>query len=185
MRRPLLCVVPALLLLVGCGSGKLTSKTATALISPDYPVMVPVKVPKHAMAEKGSPDLSKIETINGLLTPSGWFKIQRREEGMKVHFDYAPSPSAPKTLRTTAAGFEAPAAEVTFVRALRPQGSGSHFKVPYLVRLERPTALFGLYQFLHPQARIGDTKPRHARIDHQGKDWALMDTDEEFKSKNQ
>ena len=184
MTRRLQYVAPALLLLLACGSDKLTPKIAEALISPDYPVVVPVKVPRHAMAEKGSPELSKIETINGLLTPSGWFKIQRREEGTKVHFDYAPSTSAPKTVRTTAAGFEAPTAEVTFVRPLRPQGSGSHLKVSYRVRLERPTALFALYQFLHPQARIGDTKPRHARIDRQGKNWALMDTDEEFKSKN-
>lgn len=184
MTRRLLCAAPALFLMTACGSDKLNPKTANALISPDYPVVVPVKVPKHAMAEKGSAELSKIETINGFLSPSGWFKIQRREEGSKVHFDYAPSPSAPKTVRTTAAGFEAPAAEVTFVRALPPKGSGANLKVPYLVRLERPTALFALYQFLHPQARIGDTKPRHARIDRQGKDWALMDTDEEFKSKN-
>lgn len=184
MRRPLLCVAPALLLIVGCGSDKLTSKTATALISPDYPVIVPVKVPKHAMGDKGSAELAKIETINGLLTRSGWFSIQRREEGTKVHFDYAPSGSAPATLRATPAGFEAPAAEATFVKVLRPEGSSKDLKVPYQIRLERPTALFPLFQFLHLQARIGETKQRHARIQRQGKDWALLDTDEDFKTKN-
>lgn len=179
-RRPLY-VAPALLLLMACGSDKLTPKIAEALISPDYPVVVPVKVPKHAMAEKGSPELSKIETINGLLTPSGWFRIQRREEGTKVHFDYAPSPSAPTTVQPTSIGFNAPAVQIFFVKALRPEGSGPNLKVPYQVRLEKTTALFPLFQLLHPKA----DRLRHARIIHQGKDWALMDTDEEFKSKNQ
>lgn len=182
-RRPVFAV-PVLLLMAACGSDKLTPKTAEALIRPDYPVVVPVKVPKQAVAEKGSPELARFETINGLLGQSGWFKIQKREEGTKVRFEYAPSPSAPNTLRTTSTGFEAPAAEATFVKVLRPEGSGGNLKVPYQIRLERPTPLFPLFAFLHPQARIGEVKARHARIDRQGKDWALMDTDEEFKTRN-
>lgn len=183
MSRPLGFLAPALILLTGCGSNSLNQKTAVALISPDYPVMVPVKVPKQASAAKGSPELTRMESINTLLTQSGWFAIQRREEGAKVHFAYAPLASAPSTVRATPAGFEAPAAEATFVKALRPQGSGGKLKVPYQIRLERPTALFPLFQYLHPQVRLGETKQRFARIDRQGKDWALMDTDEEFRAK--
>mgnify|MGYP001612317308 CR=1 FL=1 len=78
----LVYVVPALVLLTACGPGKLDKKIAEALIKPDYPVIVPVKVPKHSKAEKGSSDLARFETINGLLAQTGWFKIQRREEGV-------------------------------------------------------------------------------------------------------
>lgn len=184
MTRRLMYAAPALLLMTACGSDKLNPKTAEALIRPDYPVLVPVKVPKQAVAEKGSAELARFETINGLLSQSGWFKIQRREEGTKVHFDYAPSPAAPGSVRSTSAGFEAPAVEAAYVKLLRHEGSGASFRVTYQIRLERPTPLFPLFHHLHPQARLGETKDRHARIDRQGKDWALMETDEEFKTKN-
>jgi hypothetical protein len=181
--RPVLAI-PVLLLAVACGPGKLNKKLAEALIKPDYPVVVPVKVPRQAVAEKGSPELARFETINGHLQKSGWFRIERREEGTKIRFEYSPSASAPNAVQVTSKGFDAPAAEAAFVRVLRPEGRGENWKVTYQVRLERPTALFPLFQFLHPQARLGETKERHARIDRQGKNWALMDTDEDFKSRN-
>lgn len=174
-------ILPALVLLSACGSGGLKPRTAEALIRPDYPAMAPVKVPRHAAAVKDSPELARFEAINAQLAQSGWFKINRKEEHATIQFEYLPAASAPATLRTTAKGFEAPAAEVAFVKVLRAEGSGRAYKVAYQVRLEKPTALFPLFQFLHPGARIGDVKERHARIDRQGKDWALMDTDEEFK----
>lgn len=181
--RPVLAA-SVVLMLVACGPGKLNKKIAEALIKPDYPVVVPVKVPRQAAAEKGSPELARVESINGLLVKSGWFRIERREEGTKVRFEYAPSSAAPGSIRVTTIGFEAPAAEAAFVRVLRPEGKGDKLKVPYEIRLERPTPLFPLFQFLHPQARLGETKARHARIDRQGKNWALMDTDEAFKTGN-
>lgn len=179
-----LVLFPALVLLAGCGSSKLDNSVAEKLIKPDYPVVAPIKVPRHAGAEKGSSEYQRIETINGLLGKSAAFTIQRREEGNRVSYDYALAPGAPSSIRTTDKNFLLPAAEVTFARISRIEAKGDRYRVTYQIRLAKPTTHFGLFQFLHPQARLGDTKDRHALIEKQGGNWALMETDEEFKGKD-
>jgi hypothetical protein len=47
--------------------------------------------------------------------------------------------------------------------------------------LTRPTANFPLFQALHPDVRMGDSKDRHASYRKEGRNWILQDTDETFK----
>lgn len=49
------------------------------------------------------------------------------------------------------------------------------------IRLTRPTAQFSLFQALHPDVKIGDTKERHAFHKKEGRSWVLQDTDEFFR----
>ncbi len=183
MRPRVLLAAPALAFLAACGADKLTPAIAQKLIAPDYPVIVPVRVPKHAQAEKGSEEHKRLEAINALLGKSGAIAIQSREEGTKVEYQYRLAPGAPASVKTTDKGFNLPAAEATFVKVLRAEGGGSRYRVTYQIRLAKPTPNFPLLQFLHPNFRLGDTHDRVATIERQGRDWALLDTNEEFKTK--
>jgi hypothetical protein len=180
MRRLVLLPLSALVLLVGCGSSnKLTPSIAEKLIAPDYPVMVPIKVPKVAKAAKGSAEFQKIETINGMLTKGGAFTLDRQEQGDQVTYTYQPAAGAPGVVAQEKTWL-LPAAEATFVKVTRIEPKDGHFLAQYQIRLAKPTPHFGLLQFLHPQVRMGDTKDRHALIERRGNEWALMRTDEDF-----
>lgn len=182
MRRAALLSAPALVLLAACGSSdKLTPALADKLIAPDYPVMVPIRVPKQASAAKGSAELQRMETINGLLTKGGTFTVDRQEKGDQVTFTYQPAPGA-KGIVAQDKNWLLPAAEATYVKATRAVNKGGQYQITYQIRLAKPTPHFGLMQFLHPNVKIGDTKDRHAVIERQGDNWALMKTDEEFKT---
>lgn len=184
MRRSVLLTVPALLILTACGSkgGKLTPEIAEKLIAPDYPVIVPIKVPKVGKAKKGSAEHTKIDAINALLAKGGAFKIDRQESGDQITWTYEPLPGA-KDIVAGDQTWLIPAAEGTYVKATRIEPKDGNWLVRYQIRLTKPTAHFPLFQLLHPNAKIGDTKDRHARIERKGNEWGLLKTDEDFKPK--
>jgi len=175
--------IPVILLLslLACGSAKLSRREAEKDIRQDYPVQVVIQVPEGARAAAGSPELAKLAKLQEGLTHSGWFSVDRRTEGNQEVFSFKPTPSAPKALRPAAKGWELPAAQAVFVRALDLQTSGDSARVTYEIRLSNPTHEFALFQTLHPDARIGQTKQRHALYRKEGRSWILQETDETLK----
>ena len=179
--RLLLLLVPVLAVALACGSARLSRREAEEDIRKDYPVVVAITVPERASAIKGSPDHARLVALQEELTRTGWFTVGRTPEGDREAFAFRLSPSAPKTVRTSAKGFQLPAAEAEFVRAtgLEPTRDGA--RVTYQIRLVRPTSLFRLFQDLHPAVHVGETKDRHASYRREGRSWILQDTDESFR----
>jgi len=178
MRR--LLILPALVLTLACGSSRLSRREAESDIKKDYPVMVAVRVPENSSAVKGSAEHAKLVRMQEQVTKNGWFAVFRTEEGDRERFTFKILPQAPKDFRTSTKGVEIPAAEAQFVRATRLEPTRDGAKVTYQVRLERPTAYFPVFQALY-NAKIGDTKDRHATYRKEGRSWILQDTDESFK----
>jgi len=174
-------LIPALAMLLGCGSSHLTRREAENDIGKDYPVQVSVTVPETASAIKGSPEHAKLVALEEAVKPQGYFTVDRAAEGDRERFAFKPGPKAPKDLRLTAKGYELPAAQAEFVRASNMQFVRKEARVTYQVRLAKPTAYFGLFQTLHPGVRIGETKDRHASYRKEGRSWILQDTDETLK----
>ena len=177
--RPLL-ILPVLVFTLACGSSKLSRREAESDIKKDYPVSVAIRVPENASAVKGSPEHAKLVHLQEVITKNGWFVGLRTEEGDRERFNFKILPQAPKDFRTATKGIEIPAAEAEFVRATRLEPTRDGAKVTYQVRLARPTAYFPAFQALY-NAKIGDTKERHATYRKEGRSWILQDTDETFK----
>lgn len=174
-------ILPALLLFVACGASKLGKSEAEKDIRQDYPVQVTVHVPRTTSAIKGSPDHAKLVALQEALAKTGWFAIQRRPEGDRERFNFKPTSSAQSFLRTNEKGYAIPAAEAEFVKALGNKPTKEGLTVTYQIRLARPTPQFTLFQTLHPDVKIGDTKTRHAFYRKEGRAWVLQRTDEFFR----
>ena len=177
--RPFL-VIPALALTLACGSSKLSKREAESDIKKDYPVSVAIRVPENASAIKGSPEHARLVKMQETLIKNGWFVVFRTEEGDRERFNFKILPQAPKDFRTAAKGIEIPAAEAQFVRSTRMEPTRDGAKVTYQVRLANPTPYFPTFQALY-NAKIGDTKERHAIYRKEGRSWILQSTDEAFK----
>lgn len=185
-----LSFLPAVLILAAataCSRGELTKATAEKLIKPDYPAVVPVRVPKVATVEKGSDRFVTLQRIHAALQKEGYVDIQTREEGSKVTYTYTLTAKAPSTTKTTEQNYRIPAAEVQFVRIVRvessPKGDPRTGRAAYEVKLANPTPLFPLFQTLYPGAQLGQTKVRVADFDRQDGRWGLLKTDESFAPK--
>lgn len=174
-------MAPALVLLTACGSSRLSRREAERDIRQDYPVVVPIHVPARTAAASGSPEATKLIAAQDALRKTGWFAAEHHTEGAQEVFTFNALPSAPKVVRPSANGWDIPAAEASFVRATRREGNGDSARVTYLIRLQKPTAQFGLFQSLHPGVRIGETKERHATYRREGRSWILQGTDETFR----
>jgi hypothetical protein len=182
MRR--LLILSVLLLVMGCGSSKLSRTEAEKDLRQDYPVVVDIRVPESASAIKGSPEHAKLVTMQEQLARTGWFTIERKAEGDRERFSYKLAPAAPSFIHASVKGLSIPAAEAEFVKALRLEPERDGLKVTYQIRLAKPTAQFGLFQALHPDVKIGDVKERHAMYKRNGRSWVLQETDETFKKGN-
>lgn len=183
MRRALLA--PAVLILLACGSSKLQRAEAERDIKKDYPVMVMVPVPARVSAEKGSEAHKKLLLLHDNLAKTGWFSIQRNDQGKREEFTYQLNPNAPKAaMAAPSGGFQVKAAEAVFVRATRLDPAGNGQVVTYQIRLVNPTPQFPLFEALHPGVKIGEMHDRHATYQKQGRDWVLMGTDEKFMKAN-
>ncbi|WP_243301347.1 hypothetical protein [Geothrix oryzisoli] len=177
--RPAL-LLPILLLTLACNS-KLERTRAEDLIRKDYPVVVPVTVPEKASAEKGSPEHLRLAALRESLDKSGWFDSAVQAEGSRETFSFRLKPSAPKDIKAAPKGFSMPAAQAVFVRTVRLEPTREGARVTYEIRLDSPTAQFPLFQSLHPDARIGQTKQRHATFERRRGSWELTGTDEAFR----
>ncbi|MDP2877011.1 MAG: hypothetical protein Q8O00_12565 [Holophaga sp.] len=175
-----LLLLPALVLTLACGSSKLSQREAESDIKKDYPVQVSLRVPESASAVKGSSEHAKLVHLQEVVTKGGWFVTTRTEEGDRERFTFKILPQAPKDFRTSAKGFEIPAAEAEFVRSTRMEPTRDGAKVTYQIRLARPTAYYPAFQAVY-NVKIGDTKNRHATYRKDGRSWILQDTDETFK----
>jgi hypothetical protein len=178
MRRLLL--LPVIALVLACGSSKLSRAEAEKDLRQDYPVVVDIRVAEASVAITGSPEHAKLVAMADQLARTGWFTLERMLEGDRERFLYKLDPAAPKFVRTSPKGFSIPAAEAEFVKALRLEPERGGFRVTYQIRLVKPSAQFGLFQALHPEVKIGDTKERHARYKRDGRSWVLQGTDETF-----
>jgi len=185
MRRmlvlPVLATTLACASFLACGASRLTRSEAERDIRKDYPVVVPVPVPGSAKAVKGSPEHARLVALTEAAGKTGWFKVERSTTGDHEQFQFKVTPSAPKSLHPTANGFQLPAAEVEFVRAVDLASNRDGAKVTYQIRLVRPTPAFPLFQAIHPGVRAGETKDRHALYRREGRNWVLQHTDEAFK----
>lgn len=179
MRRFLAIVL--LLPILACGTAKLSKREAEEDIRQDYPVQVVIQVPENARAAAGSTELARLVGLQEGLAKTGWFTAERRSEGAQDVFSFKASPSAPKSMRLAAKGWELPVAQAVFVRAVELQTSGNSARVTYEIRLSNPTPAFSLFQSLYPDARIGQTKQRHALYRKDGHSWVLQETDETLK----
>ena len=176
--RPAL-LLPVLLLTLACSS-KLERAKAEDLIRKEYPVAVPVTVPEKASAEKGSPEHLRLAALRESLDKSGWFDSSVSTEGARESFTFRLKPSAPKDIKAAPKGFSLPAAEAVFVRAVRMEPTREGARVTYEIRLDKPTAQFPIFQSLHPDAKIGQSKQRHATFERRRGGWELTGTDEAF-----
>src|SRR5512133_1449251 len=177
--RPAL-LLPVLLLTVACSS-KLERGKAEDLIRKGYPVVVPITVPEQASAEKGSPEHLRLVTLKESLDKTGWFDSTAQTEGVRETFTFRLKPSAPKDIKAAPKGFSMPAAEAVFVRAVRLEPTREGVRVTYEIRLDKPTAQFPIFQAVHPDAKIGQTKQRHATFERRRGSWELTGTDETFR----
>jgi hypothetical protein len=178
MRRLLL--LPVFALVLACGTSKLSRAEAEKDLRQDYPVVVDIRVPEASGAITGSPEHGKLVALADQLAKTGWFTLERRIEGDRERFLYKLDPAAPKFVRTGPKGFSIPAAEAEFVKALQLEPQRDELRVTYQIRLVKPSAQFGLFQALHPEVKIGDTKERHAKYRKESRSWVLQSTDETF-----
>jgi len=179
MRR--LVLLPVLLLTLACSS-KLDRSKAEDLIRKDYPVVVPVTVPEKATAEKGSPAHLRLTTLKENLEASGWFTCELKAEAGQETFTFRLKPDAPKAIKAAPkGGFLMPAAEAAFVRATKMEPTREGARVMYEIRLEKPTAQFPLFQALHQDVKVGQTKIRYATFEKKKGAWELTGTDEVFR----
>jgi len=178
MRTTLL--LPVLLLTLACSS-KLDRSKAEDLIRKDYPVIVPVTVPEKASAEKGSPAYLRLTALKENLDKSGWFESLAKTEGGQETFAFRLKLDAPKTIKAAPQGFSIPAAEAAFVRAVKMEPTREGARVIYEIRLEKPTAQFPLFEALHQEVKVGQTKVRHATFERKNGSWVLTATDEVFR----
>jgi hypothetical protein len=172
-------LLPFLLLTLACSS-KLERGKAEDLIRKAYPVMVPVLIPEQALAEKGSPEHLRLQALKENLDGSGWFVSTVSQDGPRERFSFRLKPDAPKTIKAAPKGFSMPAAQAVFVRAVRMEPTREGARVTYEIRLEQPTAQFPVFLALHPEAKIGQTKQRHATFERSRGAWSLTGTDEAF-----
>jgi hypothetical protein len=177
--RPVL-LVPVLAATLACGPARLSRREAEHDIRQDYPVRVSVTVPETASAIKGSPEHAKLVALQEAVAPTGQFTVTRTAEGDRERFAFKPGSSAGGEVHLGPKGYELPAAEAEFVRALRMEYLGGEARVTYQIRLGRPTRWFGIFQILHPGVRSGDPKERHASYRKDGRSWVLQSTDETF-----
>jgi hypothetical protein len=177
--RPAL-LLPVLLLTLACSS-KLERTRAEDLIRKDYPVVVPVTVPEKASAEKGSAAHLKLISLKENLDKSGWFESAIRTEGTQEAFTFHLKPDAPKAIKAAPQGFSMPAAVAVFVRAVKMETTREGARVAYEIRLEKPMAQFPLFQALHQEVKVGQTKQRHATFERRKGSWELTSTDEVFR----
>jgi hypothetical protein len=177
--RPVL-LLPVLLLTVACSS-KLERGKAEDLIRKDYPVVVPVTVPEQASAEKGSPEHLRLVSLKENLDKSGWFDSAVQADGGRETFTFRLKPDAPKSIKAAPKGFSMPAAEAVFVRAVRMEPTREGARVTYEIRLDKPTAQFPIFHAVHPDAKVGQTKQRHATFERRRGSWELTATDETFR----
>lgn len=176
--RPVL-LLPFLLTSLACSS-KLDRAKAEGLIRKQYPVVVPVTVPERAAAEKGSPAALRLASLKENLDKSGWFESSVRTEGAQETYTFRLRAEAPKTIKAAPKGFSLPAAEAVFVRASRMETTREGARVTYEIRLDKPTAQFPLFAALHPEAKVGQIKARHATFERRRGSWELTGTDEVF-----
>ena len=177
--RPAL-LLPVLLLTLACSS-KLERTRAEDLIRKDYPVVVPVTVPERASAEKGSPEHLRLVALKENLDKSGWFDSSLQAEGGRETFTFRLKADAPKAIKAAPKGFSMPAAQAVFVRAVRLEPTREGARVTYEIRLDKPTAQFPIFQALHPDVKIGQSKQRHATFERKRGSWELTGTDETFR----
>ncbi|WP_257308877.1 hypothetical protein [Geothrix fuzhouensis] len=177
--RPAL-LLPVLLLTLACSS-KLERAKAEGLIRKDYPVVVPVTVPEKASAEKGSPEHLRLVTLKENLDKSGWFDSAVQAEGERETFTFRLKPDAPKSIKAAPKGFSMPAAEAVFVRAVHMEPTREGARVTYEIRLDKPTAQFPIFQAVHSDAALGQTRQRHATFERRRGSWALTGTDETYR----
>lgn len=177
--RPAL-LLPVLLLTLACSS-RLERTRAEDLIRKGYPVVVPAPVPERASAEKGSPEHLRLVALKESLDKTGWFDSTVQAEGGRETFTFRLKPSAPKDIKAAPKGFSLPAAQAVFVRAVRMEPTREGARVTYEIRLDKPTAQFPIFLSLHPDARIGQTKQRHATFERRRGGWELTGTDEDFR----
>ncbi|HJU83127.1 MAG TPA: hypothetical protein VJ600_02865 [Holophagaceae bacterium] len=178
MRAALL--LPVLLVTLACSS-KLNRGKAEEMIRANYPVVVPVTVPEKASAEKGSPAYLRLAALKENLDKSGWFESSVKTEGGQETFTFRLKPDAPKAIKAAPQGFSVPAAEAAFVRAVRMEPTREGARVTYEIRLEKPTAQFPLFEALHQEVKIGQTKPRHATFERRKGSWVQTGSDEVFR----
>lgn len=176
----MLLAVPFLVTFLACGSAKLSRREAEGDIRKDYPVQIVVTIPESASAIKGSAEHARLVALQEA-AGKGAFAVTRKVEGDRETFSFKPGASSPKEVRLSPKGYELPAAEAEFVRALRIEYMRDSARVTYQIRLGRPTAWFGLFQILHPGVRTGETKERHASYRKDGRSWVLQSTDETLK----
>ena len=180
-----LLLVPVLAATLACGGkARLSRQEAEEDIRKDYPVVVAITVPEAEKAIKGSPEHARLVALQEDLGKTGWFQATRTPDGDREQFAFRLAPSAPKTITTTAKGFQVPVAQAEFVRAVGLEPTRDGARVTYQIRLVKPTAQFHLFQELHPGVRIGETKDRHASYRREGRSWILQDTDETFRKAN-
>jgi len=176
MRR----LAPVILLLTtaACSRG-MKKADAEAAIRAKYPVTVPVKVPGRVSAAPGSPEAVRAQAFMDNLQKTGWFDIAKTDgkTGNAVYI-FTPKPGAP--VQASGTGWLVPAAQAVFVQGTHHTEQGNTAKVTYQIKLANPTPQFALFELLHPTARIGDAKPRHAVFEKQDGAWVLTGTDETF-----
>ncbi|HEY3270505.1 MAG TPA: hypothetical protein VGJ89_04755 [Geothrix sp.] len=177
--RPAL-LLPVFLLTLACSS-KLERSKAEGLIRKDYPVVVPVTVPEKASAEKGSPEHLRLAALKENLDKTGWFDSTIQSDGGREIFTFRLRPSAPKDVKAAPKGFSMPVAMAAFVRAVHMEPTREGARVTYEIRLDQPTAQFPIFQALHPEAKVGQTKQRHATFERRRGGWELAGTDESFR----
>lgn len=175
-----LMLLPALLLTLACSS-KLDRTRAEDMIRKAYPVVVTVTVPEKASADLGSPEHKRLLSLKANLDSSGWFDTATRQEGDRESFLIRLKPTAPKDIKAAPKGFSMPAAEAVFVRAVRLEATREGSRVSYEIRLDKPTAQFPLFLAMHPEARLGQIKQRHATFERRKGSWELTGTDEAFR----
>jgi hypothetical protein len=178
----MLAPLPALLLVLSCGSSKLEKSTAEKLLKPDYPAVLTLRVPLQTKAvEKGSAEDQKFQKINQLLAEGGWFEAKAEEKDGKVRYRYRTTPKAPGSVKAGLENYETPAAALEFVGATRMEpmdSKGNSVKVTFLVKVAKPSPVWPVYELTHENVKLGQPVERHARFERSGGKWGLMETDE-------
>ena len=178
--------------LAGTGSALAAVSAACAPAAAPAPTAVPAK-PAAPAATSAPAVIAKPFAGKELTVFAGnhhdtnvrdlWIPLFQEKTGAKVTYTYALTSKASQAAKTTPAGFQLPAADVEFQRIQTVETRGNQARATYEVRLARPTGLFPAFQLIHPGAKIGQTKVRHAEFDKQGGKWGLLKTDEKLETK--